>query len=176
MAVSILALSASPCSAALPKGEPLAKPYTSQLNRKLQSQPYRKASPGRGKLSRNAVTRLMRAHRQLLLTRTLIRRCAPPSPQGVKALAAAGKLPGKEQSLQARQRLPLRGSWQNRQVLTEGVHAKKPCTLFFRECTALEVYAFTSRCGSHRGCSSASSSCQRTFPRCRTQPPSPARS
>ena len=46
-------------------------------------------------------------------------------PQGVKALAAAGKLPGKEQSLQARQRLPLRGSWQNRQVLTEGVCTQK---------------------------------------------------
>ena len=147
---------------ALPRGEPLAKPYTSQLNRKLQSQPYRKASPGRGKLSRNAVTRLMRAHRQLLLTRTphptLRATCSPfcryatfsPGageicPQGVKALAAAGKLPGKEQSLQARQRLPPRESRQSRQVLAEGAHAKKPCTLFFRECTALKVYAFTSQ-------------------------------
>ena len=43
MAVSILALSASPCSAALSKGEPLAKPYTSQLNRKLYR--HAKASP-----------------------------------------------------------------------------------------------------------------------------------
>ena len=32
----------------------------------------------------------------------------------------------------------------------------------------------TSRCGSRRGCSSASSSCRRTYPRCRTRPPSPA--
>ena len=32
----------------------------------------------------------------------------------------------------------------------------------------------TSRCGSRRGCSSASSSCRRTYPRCRTRPPSQA--
>ena len=32
----------------------------------------------------------------------------------------------------------------------------------------------TSRCGSRRGCSSASSSCRRTCPRCRIRPPSPA--
>ena len=33
---------------------------------------------------------------------------------------------------------------------------------------------FILRCGSRRGYSSASSSCRRTYPRCRTQPPSPA--
>ena len=38
------------------------------------------------------------------------------------------------------------------------------------------VLSVTSRCGSRRGYSSASSSCRRTSPRCRTQPPSPARS
>ena len=121
-----LSVIAARCQLPRGGGSFLAKPYTSQLNRKLQSQPYRKASPGRGKLSRNAVTRLMRAHRQLLLTRTphpaLRATCSPfcryatfsPGageicPQGVKALAATGKLPGKEQNLQARQRLPLRG-------------------------------------------------------------------
>ena len=37
------------------------------------------------------------------------------------AFGIAGKFPAKVQSLRARQRLPPRGSWQNRQVLTEGV-------------------------------------------------------
>ena len=45
-----------------------------------------------------------------------------------------------------------------------------------RICGAPVQIIVTSRCGSHRGCSSASSSCRRTSPRCRTQPPSPARS
>ena len=42
------------------------------------------------------------------------------SPKG-RGLGIAGKLPRELQSLRFRQRLPPRGSWQNRQVLTEGV-------------------------------------------------------
>ena len=45
-----------------------------------------------------------------------------------------------------------------------------------RICGAPVQIIITLRCGSHRGYSSASSSCRRTSPRCRTQPPSPARS
>ena len=37
------------------------------------------------------------------------------------AFGMAGKFPAKPQSARARQRLPPRGSWQNRQALTEGV-------------------------------------------------------
>ena len=40
---------------------------------------------------------------------------------GDGALGIAVQFPAQAQSLRARQRLPLRGSWQNRQVLTEGV-------------------------------------------------------
>ena len=36
----------------------------------------------------------------------------------------AGEFLAKAQSFRERQRLPLRGSWQNRQVLTEGVRSK----------------------------------------------------
>ena len=42
-------------------------------------------------------------------------------PRRVKALVVVEKFPAKVQSLRARQRLPPRGSWQNRQGLTEGV-------------------------------------------------------
>ena len=45
------------------------------------------------------------------------------SPQAMTEGVVSGvaKFPAKVQSLRARQRLPPRGSWQNRQVLTEGV-------------------------------------------------------
>ena len=50
-------------------------------------------------------------------------------------LMASKSFPTKAQSFQARQRLPPRGSWQNRQVLTEGVRSTvafaKNC--FFRK-------------------------------------------
>ena len=121
-------------------------------------------------------------------------RVKPPSPRGrlnspshLAALDASPlwdgafgitvQFPAKTQSLRARQRLPLRGSWQNRQVLTEGVCTKKSTAHSqARGCGAPVQIIITSRYGSHRGCSSASSSCRRTSPRCRTQPPSPARS
>ena len=45
---------------------------------------------------------------------------ASTSPKG-RGLGIAGKSPRELQSLRFRQRLPPRGSWQNRQVLTEGV-------------------------------------------------------
>ena len=38
----------------------------------------------------------------------------------------AAKFPAKVQSLRVHQRLPLRGSWQSRQALTEGVRSKPP--------------------------------------------------
>ena len=44
---------------------------------------------------------------QQLLSRTLIRRCAPPSPDWGKASASAGKFPACVQSVRFRQRLPL---------------------------------------------------------------------
>ena len=43
------------------------------------------------------------------------------SPLWDGAFGIAVQFPAKVQSLRARQRLPPRGSWQNRQVLTEGV-------------------------------------------------------
>ena len=43
-----------------------------------------------------------------------------------KVFCVMGKFLTQEQSLRARQRLPPRGSWQNRQVLTEGVQAVTP--------------------------------------------------
>ena len=55
---------------------------------KVQSLPYRKASPGRGKLSPQ-VTDEGAPFAATYGESPLIRRYAPPSPQGVKALAAA---------------------------------------------------------------------------------------
>ena len=43
-----------------------------------------------------------------------------------KVFCVMGKFLTQAQSLRARQRLPPRGSWQNRQVLTEGVQAVTP--------------------------------------------------
>ena len=43
------------------------------------------------------------------------------SPLWDGALGMAAKFPAKAQSARVRQRLPLRGSWQSRQALTEGV-------------------------------------------------------
>ena len=56
-------------------------------------------------------------------------RCATSSPApgevifGDGAFGMAGKLLLELQSIRFRQRLPLRGSWQNRQVLTEGIRS-----------------------------------------------------
>ena len=47
--------------------------------------------------------------------------CCADSPLGDGAFGMAGEFLAKAQSFRERQRLPLRGSWQNRQVLTEGV-------------------------------------------------------
>ena len=49
-----------------------------------------------------------------------------PFPKGTASVVAA-QFPAKVQSFRARQRLPLRGSWQNRQVLTEGVRFNSSC-------------------------------------------------
>ena len=98
------------------------------------------------------------------------------SPLWDGAFGITVQFPAKTQSLRARQRLPLRGSWQNRQVLTEGVCTKKAPHPLRRENAVLRFLQVTFQYGSHRGCSSASSSCRRTSPRCRTRPPSPARS
>ena len=46
------------------------------------------------------------------------------SPLGDGAFGMTVRFPAKVQSLRARQRLPLRGSWQSRQALTEGVRSK----------------------------------------------------
>ena len=46
------------------------------------------------------------------------------SPLWDGAFGMTVKFPAKVQSLRVRQRLPPRGSWQNRQVLTEGVRSK----------------------------------------------------
>ena len=43
------------------------------------------------------------------------------SPLWDGAFGMAAQFPAEVQSFRARQRLPPRGSWQNRQVLTEGV-------------------------------------------------------
>ncbi|PDX70274.1 hypothetical protein CGS54_02820 [Faecalibacterium prausnitzii] len=48
-------------------------------------------------------------------------RCAQCQPLWDGALGMAVKLPVKVQIFRACQRLPLRGSWQSRQALTEGV-------------------------------------------------------
>ena len=58
-------------------------------------------------------------------------RCQIPLFVAARHLPPAGafgitvQFPAQAQSLRARQRLPLRGSWQNRQVLTEGVQPTK---------------------------------------------------
>ena len=46
------------------------------------------------------------------------------SPLGDGAFGIAAQFQAEAQSLRARQRLPLRGSWQSRQALTEGVRSK----------------------------------------------------
>ena len=48
------------------------------------------------------------------------------SPLGDGAFGMAVRFPAKVQSLRVHQRLPLRGSWQSRQALTEGVRSKPP--------------------------------------------------
>ncbi|MEC4629851.1 hypothetical protein VSS86_19190, partial [Bacillus safensis] len=45
------------------------------------------------------------------------------SPLGDGACGVAAQFPVKQESFPLRQRLPPRGSWQNRQVLTEGVES-----------------------------------------------------
>ena len=67
---------------------------------------------------------------------------------------AGSGLPGKRKAPACAGAFPLWGKWDDRINKMPGV--------------------VTSRCGSRRGCSSASSSCQRTYPRCRIRPPSPA--
>ena len=47
--------------------------------------------------------------------------CCADSPLWDGAFGITAQFPAQAQSLRACQRLPLRGSWQNRQVLTEGV-------------------------------------------------------
>ena len=59
-------------------------------------------------------------------------------PEGV-AFGITVQFPAKVQSLWARQRLPPRGSWQNRQVLTEGVFATKPAAARF-VCSSRSVF------------------------------------
>ena len=57
------------------------------------------------------------------------------SPLGDGAFGMTAKFPAKAQSFRARQRLPPRGSWQNRQVLTEGVlfhRTRRSFSLLFR--------------------------------------------
>ena len=72
-------------------------------------------------------------------------RCATSSPApgevifGDGAFGMAAKFLAKVQNVRARQRLPPRGSWQNRQVLTEGVkhplsHAKSTASLYGKRC------------------------------------------
>ena len=61
------------------------------------------------------------------------------SPLWDGAFGITVQFPAKAQSLRARQRLPPRGSWQNRQVLTEGVklpasHAKSTASLCGKRC------------------------------------------
>ena len=56
-----------------------------------------------------------------------------------------------------------------------GISKKEPVLEINRR-TGSYRFLFSSRCGSRQGSSSASSSCRRTFPRCRTQPPSQAHS
>ena len=63
------------------------------------------------------------------------------SPQAMTEGVVSGvaKFPAKVQSLRVRQRLPPRGSWQNRQVLTEGVkhplsHTKSTASLYGKRC------------------------------------------
>ena len=64
------------------------------------------------------------------------------SPLWDGAFGITVKFPAKVQSLRARQRLPPRGSWQNRQVLTEGVSFQ---FLFFcTKCSAGRVFLLTS--------------------------------
>ena len=64
------------------------------------------------------------------------------SPRLFRPLAGPNRAFYKVQSLRARQRLPLRGSWQNRQVLTEGVSFQ---FLFFcTKCSAGRVFLLTS--------------------------------
>ena len=46
------------------------------------------------------------------------------SPLGDGAFGMTVRFPAKVQSLRVHQRLPLRGSWQSRQALTEGVRSK----------------------------------------------------
>ena len=53
--------------------------------------------------------------------------CCADSPLWDGAFGMAGEFLAKAQSFRERQRLPLRGSWQNRQVLTEGVRFL-PCS------------------------------------------------
>ena len=68
------------------------------------------------------------------------------SPLWDGAFGIAVQFPAKVQSLRARQRLPLRGSWQNRQVLTEGVQSAKtfPPRHRFRRKQARQLpFAFT---------------------------------
>ena len=63
-----------------------------------------------------------------------------------KVFCVMGKFPTQAQSLRARQRLPLRGSWQSRQVLTEGVRQIKtfPPRRRFRRKQARQLpFAFT---------------------------------
>ena len=48
------------------------------------------------------------------------------SPLGDGAFGMTVRFPAKVQSFRVRQRLPLRGSWQSRQALTEGVRSKPP--------------------------------------------------
>ena len=48
------------------------------------------------------------------------------SPLGEGAFGMAVRFPAKVQSLRVHQRLPLRGSWQSHQALTEGVRSKPP--------------------------------------------------
>ena len=57
-------------------------------------------------------------------------RCATSSPGAGEvvlwdgAFGMVAQFPAKVQSVRVRQRLPPRGSWQNRQVLTEGVRSQ----------------------------------------------------
>ena len=60
------------------------------------------------------------------LPRQLPRRGSQAVKLIAKVICVMGKLLAQAQSLRARQRLPLRGSWQNRQVLTEGVQTVTP--------------------------------------------------
>ena len=166
--------------------EPLARPQTLRFSRKL----YRHA---KGPILEGAVERSETGGVQASTPSVLPLRVKPPSPRGRLNSPSRGycrasplwdgafgmtvQFPAKAQSLRARQRLPLRGSWQNRQVLTEGVlHKKSTAHSQARICGALVQIIITSQYDSHWGCSSASSSCRRTSPRCRTQPPNPARS